>query len=587
MTDDESGWSTKTEVAVYLVIIAILLMPAVYAIAFDATSEAGAEWEATPSGPTVYFDEDRSLASSGAGYDPYPGSNAVNITTSAGIAVYSGTADTRARIDTVDDGTWSNVSQLDVTAGNLTINPDTLAKASIKGDASAFKFKGQAAVNDGQVDAIITGNGQTTITMETDGAADTNYGLVDVSTDEALAVDVADTNGQVVFDDVDLSGTEEVRVEELGSLTIREETPQHELITGADVTIRFFEEDGETVRETSDSDGDGKIDLTGLPVDEQFIAQVDAPQHEQRTVLISDLSQQETIFLLNDSATPGGVQKEFIVNDQTGNFDGEETEIVIERAINESYYKTDGIFEYRTIAGDDVGADRAYIVTLQEDTRYRISVRNDNGDVRQLGAFTPKVAGTTNLDIGSVTAQQTNVEGVAWNASITNTTSGDEVVVGYNDSLDKTDTLYIEVHERGNRSNKLISNTTYTGPLGEVSVSQPIPAAENMTEWKVRITAERSEGEDFSATKILSPRRNVLPGLPGWFTAIASLGLIWITAGLFSQVNGDVGALVVAGMGAMFWFVGFAPGALGVGVVILSMVTAGLIFVNERRDGGL
>jgi len=582
MSGDSSSGIDR-EILLYLVIGLVLVVPIAHALVFDATSEAGAEWEATPAGPTVYFDEDRSLPSG----SPFPASNSVHIQTSSGSAYYNGTVDTRARID-VMNGTWSNVSQLDVTAGNLTINPEKMAPASVSGDATRFAFKGQATVNDNTVDAIIAGNGQATVTMQTDGNANTNYGLVDTQTNEGLAVGVADSTGEVVFDDADLSGTHEVRVEELGELSIREETAQHELITGADVTVRFFEEDGETVVETTDSDGDGKIDLTGLPVDEQFIAQVDASQHEQRTAIIQDLSQQETVFLLNDTATPGGVEKEFVISDQTGNFDGDSTEIIIKRAIDEGFYKTGGDFKYRTVAGDDVGADRSYIVTLQEDARYRISVRNNEGDVRQLGAFTPKVPGTTTLELQAVNVSATDQTDIKYNATLDRSTSPDRIVMQYNDTRDRTDTLFVEIHERGNRSNKLMQNTSYTGPLGSVSVTQSIPDTQNQTEWVVRVTGDRSEADDFRAVSPLSPQRGDIVGnVPTWLVSILSIGMIWVTAGLFSQLNGGVGAIAVAGEGAIFWFSGFAPPYLGAGVVVLSMVTAGLLFMNERGDGGL
>lgn len=584
-------WSRRQEALVWTIVIVLVAVPVAYAVAFDATSEAGAEWEATPSGPTVYFASDQSVPSSAtSGYDPYPSTNEVNITTANGIAVYSGTADTRARIDTIDDGTWSNVSQLDVSSGNLTINPATSKQAKVTGGADIFKFAGEAEVDDGSVDVIYSASGTTGMTLETDGTADTSYGLVDNQAEVGLDVATSDGSGQVVFQDAP-SGSYNARVEELGTLTIRDEKEPHNKVTGANVEVRFFSDNGNTIVERTDSDNDGKIDLTGLPVDDSFVAFVDAGTHyPQRTILIEDLSQQETAFILNKTEASSTAQIEFVLDDETGNFDAETTEIIIERGINTSRYGAAGTgIQYRNVAGDDVGADRAYITTLEVDKRYRISVRNEAGDVRQLGAFTPKVAGTTTLEIGSVTVNQSQVNGVAYNATLANVTGQqqNDVVVEYNDSTRQTNTLWIEVHERGNRTNKLITNTTFVGPLGEASTSTTVPKPENDTEWVVRVTADRGEAEDFFARKILSPRQNVLPGLPAWLTSVMSLGLIWVTAGLFSQRNGAVGALVVAGMGGMFWFAGFAPGPLGIGVVILSMVTAALIFINDRRGSGL
>jgi hypothetical protein len=571
----------RNQLLVIVAIVGLLATPVVVAVTFDIETGAQTRFKATPAGPTVYYDEDRTLAS-----PIFPADNSVRIQSSAGAAYYNGTVDTTARIDTLN-GTWSNVSRLDVPAGNLTINPDSMREAKVAGDADTFQYMGEATVNDGQADAIIAGSGTADMTLPTDGTAGTQYGIVNNQTNEALAAGVANSQGVVYFEGASLETTHEVRVEELGSLTIRNETEPHALVTGSDVTVRFFEVGGETVVEKTDDDSDGEIDLSGLPVDEAFTAVVEAPGTEQRTVLIEDLSQQETVFVLPSTATPAPVEKEFVVEDQTGQFDDEGTQLIIERAINESRYNPGAGFVHQNVAGDRLGADSTFITDLQQDARYRITVRSGDGDVRQLGSFIPKSAGVTTLNVGTITVNQTEQDGVRYNATYVNTTSTREVLGQYNDSTDSTDRLYVEIHERRNRSNKLLANTTYAGPLGDVAVVEPIPQSEDDTEWVVRMTGERSAQDNVHIVEPLSPRPTVLDELPGWLAAVLSLGTIWVTAGLFSQLNADIGALVVAGEGAMFWFVGFAPGVLGVGVVVLALVTAALIFINERRDGGL
>jgi hypothetical protein len=574
-------------VTVYLVVFLLLSIPTAHALLINVDFDAGAELEATDDGPTVYFDEDRQLADAND-VDTFPASDSVHVEVQEGAAFYNGSADTRAEIETIN-GTWSNVTNADVTAGNLTINPEGMQPASVKGDATDFGFKGEATVNDGIADAEYGGpSGTATITLETDGTAGTQYGLVDNDTETTLSVDVAGTNGQVVFTDAPMSD-HTVRVEELGDLTVREETPGHPKITGATLSVKFFEDspDDPVIINRTDSDNDGVIDLTGLPVDEEFVAKLKAPGYHQRTVIIEDLSQQETAFMLSDSGTPTTLEQEFVVDDTTGEFDGESTEIIIQRAINKTTYSGSGGYEYLNVAGDDVGADGTFITDLQEDIRYRIIVRNDDGDVRQLGAYTPKVAGQVPLEIGEITAQQTNVSDIAWSANISESGGSDTFEFRYNDTRDATDRLYLKAYERGNESNVLVANQSFSGPLGSVAVSEPVPAGENDTEWVVEVRGRRSGSEDFVADEPLSTGTVLLPSLPGWLTALMSIGMIWVVAGLFSQLNGDIGALVVAGMGAMFWWVGFVPDALGVGVVILSMITAGLVFINERNDGGL
>jgi len=470
----ESGGIDR-EILLYLVIGLVLVVPIAQALVFDVTSEAGAEWEVTPAGPTVYFDEDRSLPSG----SPFPASNSVHIQTSSGSAYYNGTVDTRARID-VMNGTWSNVSQLDVTAGNLTINPQGMQAASVSGDANRFAFKGQAGVDDGQVDAVVAGNGGAAkITLSTDGTNGEDYALVDDTTSRVLAVGTADSTGTVAFDALELS-SHTLRVQSVGDLTIREATPNHPLVTGSGTTpntvVKLFNRQGEEIAELEDSDEDGKIDLsnTNLPLDQQFTAQIDAANHPQRTAIIEDLGEQSTLFVLNQTQN---LEKEFIVRDQTGLFDGENTELVIQRAIDTTEYGGGQGITYKNVAGDELGADRAFITTLQEDVRYRIIVRNLQGDVRQLGAFTPEAAGTTALEVQAVNVSASDQAGIQYNATLDRSTSPDRILLQYNDTRELTETLFVEIHERDNRSNKLVQNTTYTGPLNVFRTRKHLPTA--------------------------------------------------------------------------------------------------------------
>lgn len=522
--------------------------------------------------------------------NPYPADDTVRIEHADGGANYSSSAAVNATVQQTN-GTFSNVTDLDVSGGTLTINPDSMASANISGGASRFAFKGEATVDDGTVDAVVEGSGTANITLQTNGTQGTQYGVVDVQTGEAIAVGIADATGEVTFSQVPLS-KHKLSVEEAGSLTIREETPPHDKITGADVEVKFFENDGGdvTIVNRSDTDGDGVINLTGLPTDEEFVAQIDAPNHEPRTTIIDDIGQQDNVFLLNNSASPPPRDIRFVLTDQTGRFDEARTEIIIQRGINASLYGGSG-FAFRTVSGDTVGANSGYRTTLQEDERYRIIVRNTNGDTRNLGAFTPEADDVVELQINKVidvneTAAETALDITRFNSS---TTGGNQTIgVEYRDSENLTSQIFVKIYERNNESNTLLQNTSFTsGPYGTFSLSQDIPDSRNETDFVVRFVAVRDGAENVQATVPLSDRQDFLPSLPGWLAATGSVGLLWISAGLFSQLNGRIGGIVVAGEGALLWFFGLVPSGLGVGVVILAMVTAGLLFINDRNDGGL
>jgi lipoprotein signal peptidase len=63
---------------------------------------------------------------------------------------------------------------------------------------------------------------------------------------------------------------------------------------------------------------------------------------------------------------------------------------------------------------------------------------------------------------------------------------------------------------------------------------------------------------------------------------LISIGSILVISGLFSQANGGLGGIVAAAMGGIWWYVDMLPSEVGVGVVALSMIIAGAIFIRTR-----
>jgi hypothetical protein len=157
----------------------------------------------------------------------------------------------------------------------------------------------------------------------------------------------------------------------------------------------------------------------------------------------------------------------------------------------------------------------------------------------------------------------------------------------YNDTTQKTETIYYTVYEYQNESNVLVPNTSFSGEFGDFGYTANVPAAQNNTSWTVQAIGVRDGAENVRLRENVCGATNILPSIPPWLATFSFVGIIWITAGLFSELNGDVGGLVVAGLGGMFWMSGIAPPDLGAGVVALSLMTAGILFVRERSGGGL
>jgi hypothetical protein len=361
------------------------------------------------------------------------------------------------------------------------------------------------------------------------------------------------------------------------NITVRNATAPWAKIDDRPVNLTLYQ--GDTVIERSTTDAN--VSLEGLDTSQQIVVEARADGYNDSFVVIDDITQQSTLYMLSENVSK--VEVRFTLNDQTGGtFSENNASLRIQKPIN----RTGPNPTWQTVHADQFGV-AGVTVKLEQDQRYRLIVRNDQGDRRMLGSYTADVPETRQLTINplqdGIEDPQTEYE---YNASYVNSTSGRNVRFTFADATDNTDSLTVQIHERGNASNVLLSNTTFGGPVSSVQITEPVPTDENTTDWVVKAWVDRG-GSVQQLTIPVGPQQPLFGGLPAWLRMLISIGTIWLVAGLFSQLNGDVGAVIVAGLGAMFWFIDFLPADTGFGVVLLSMLTAGVIFVNERRGGGL
>jgi len=300
-------------------------------------------------------------------------------------------------------------------------------------------------------------------------------------------------------------------------------------------------------------------------------------------VYIQSIVDQQTVYLLsNNQSRVSSVEVTFQLRDRTGDFDGNGALLKVQKPINKS-----GTTDWKTIHGEEFGVD-GVTTNLKKDQRYRLIVQNDDGDTRVLGTYVSDANETVVLTVGTVEGDfVSGVDGYKYNATWDNETGTPRVKFQYNDPNSSTSAITIEIYERGNKSNVLFTKQTFdNGPYGNLSVSEFVDKGEYDTEWVVEVTVERN-GETHKIREIVGPRNPLLLEMPDYLKVFISIGSIWLVAGLFSRLNGKFGGLVVAGMGAMFYFVGLVPGYLGGGVVALTMLTAGVLFIRGARGGGL
>lgn len=490
-------------------------------------------------------------------------------------ATLSSPGDASASVsDQTFEGDTMSVTQIDATNNPVTLGRGDLSSDVTVEDGDASVIAHDVGLDDNETDLEVSATTATNITIED---------VPDVD-----GIQAVDEGGEAVAGETDTSdgtvtlslepGEYDLRLQDgPSSVSIRDLTNES-LIDGENMSVEleFFGDDG-TVEERTTTNG--TIDMTGLPADERFSVSVETNgTYVQRQVIIPSILEQKNVWLLPDSDEYETVEPRFLIEDPSNQFDAEESEVILERAI-----EFNGSTEYRAVAGDRVGLN-GFDPLLERDQRYRVVVRDpESGSERVLGEFTPTTSETVTLTVQDVEFDSvSDIDGVEWTGRyIENEDEADEIEFIYRDSLD-TDTIDYRIYERGNESNVLVDESA----TGNVTTTEAVPENESGTVWTVEWEATREDGETLNASRPVSTNQlPVGPGLaPEWQTAVSLVGLIAI-AGLFGAVNPGVGGIAVAGAGGMFYLIGWLPDTTGGLMVILALFIAVLSYVGQKARG--
>lgn len=601
--------------------------------------------------------------------EPFVDDNTLNVTTDDGSAVFSASGPASADVASGNlTGTWTNVTNLNVTSNALTINPEDKKQATVSGDADSFAFRKEISVTDTKPDFVYAGtSGTTTVTVRgvapgvrivatdqagiTLGSGTSNSNgvvtisgmpnsehIVTLSAESGPYVDTANPSGDEYLQNrnVDLNATvvdpkgddfESVEIQTLGGGTWTTVATETNLPSGNEINasvtahpgqnkwrvimnatgnrntvsqnftyrtagvITIYNGTTETIAQStisaelasissnyqgSLSTSTGSADLVNAnPPDEILATEWSGAGYENQSLMVRDVSENGTVVLY-ESAASGTYTQCFSVSDPTGTFTPGNSWVVVQQYI-------DG--EWRTVGSEQFGVENEADIVLEDGEDYRVRLRNEDGDLRVLGSFKGDSAkGCVPLSVTTALGDIDDPNTVQHNATCT-ATDPKRVKFEYNDTSTKTRTIHFTVYEYQNQSNILVPNTTFTGTFGMFSYTANVPLSENDTAWVVDVEGVRDNAENVHIETVVCGQQDVLPDMPPWLITFAFTGLIFVTAGLFSQLNGAIGGLVVAGLGAMMWFMGLAPGVLGGGVVALSMMTAAILFVRESRGG--
>jgi hypothetical protein len=274
----------------------------------------------------------------------------------------------------------------------------------------------------------------------------------------------------------------------------------------------------------------------------------------------------------------------FTLNDRSGGqYTNNGETVLVQKPINRSGWDEP---RWETVFSDGFGPEGA-TTELEDGQRYRIIVRNADGDKRVLGAYSAEADETVPLTVGQLQAvPEGDGQEVAWNATYFSQNGSRFVQFELNDSMGDTDTIYVKIYEFRNESNVLTANQSFGGPYGNFSYTEQVPSDQENVTWTVDIIVERG-GENLQIKEPVGPQNPIIPGLGDRMVTLISLGTILIVGGLFSQLNGAYGGLTMAALGGIFWFVGFLPPNTGIGVVVLAMIVAAAMYIRERQVSGV
>jgi hypothetical protein len=248
------------------------------------------------------------------------------------------------------------------------------------------------------------------------------------------------------------------------------------------------------------------------------------------------------------STNKTAVFNEFVIEDRTGGFSDNNTQLRIEKGITQN-----GSTTWRTLAGDYLGAGGSFGVYLQKDARYRVYVESGDGDVRNLGPHFASAEGVVPVTVGQIEWIAPEGETIRYEARIDET---DVLSVAYEDGTNKTESVSILVFERGNESNILIDES----PSNSNSVQVQHQLTENESErvYQVEIISER-DGETREFAETVGGVGSLGVPVDSRWLSVAALWLLVAIAALMPSTLARVGAVgVVAVATGLSWF-GWAP----------------------------
>jgi len=584
--DDDRRWPdvSQRQVAVAAVVLAALVVAVAAAVTYPVSE--GARFE-TDTGATVVFGSDTSVESG----NPFTAPDTVEL----GGTEFRSPGASKVRL-VANSGTWTNVSQADVTSNRLFINRSDTNGIGIGGTVDAANVSNDINLSkaSSMTDLIATAGGDWTLVVNDTGLAQgTGLVVVDQGTGDPLDSTSVGPNGHVVFDDLGSVSATKLNVKQgPAELKVFEEESPSTLVDGITLRVRVFGQESNTVIERSVTDG--TMDLTGIPSDERLVLTVNEDStndYAYRRIIIESVEQQQEVYLLNTTSNPDDVDVVFELQDRTGNYPAESTRLYIEKPITKDFDgDNSNETRYQTVAGDLFGGTGEFVTVLEGEERYRLRIENAQGDTRMLGSYTAQLNDRVSLDVGQVSLAASGEAGYAADLlTFTNDTDGDGyaeqfVRVYYIDAERRTEEFSFTLRNRS--AGTVVASDTFQGSYGEFSAVYKVAENESDAAYRLTWNATREQADGTDKTISDTEYAGSVPGFwgdipldPRWASLIGYVSIVAV-AGLIVITEPALGGLAATGWASLLTIIGIvtipAP-ALGLGGALSVLALLGRV----------
>lgn len=360
-------------------------------------------------------------------------------------------------------------------------------------------------------------------------------------------------------------------------------------------TVAIFIESLESDFDYSETITNGKFDLNDVPEEDLRIRFESRGGQDllDRTLIIdeSQIANLWSVAMINttdfNAVDSTWYNQSFELDDQTGQWDSEDTYLLLSQRVGGSY---------KLVAGDTFGAGNNVDLVVNESEQYRLTlVHAVRGEIREKGFF----EADTNLSDTTIVIPVRGTDsdfseidsGFQINASIVGAYDEDVdppfLVIKYQDPDDKTFDLEFTVFERNNESNILrgLEKVSYDN-LGTLVFEQALTSEEAKGEYVVEWSATRN-GNSIGGRIIVGARGELGIPLATQDKTIIAVIIILIIAGLASQVNAVAVAMAVSGTSGIAWYIQWLPAEVGVTMLAVGMaVPAFYLAKNNNSLGG-